>query len=54
MRWPSAVLRLAFGEGAEPLLGGQYVLPQKLLEQSFKFRYPTVDAALADLAGPRR
>lgn len=50
---PAAALKLAFGEGAEPLLTGQRVLPEKLLAHGFSFRYATLDSALADLLGPR-
>ena len=46
---PAPVLRLAVGEFAEALLGGQRALPRKLESAGFKFRFPTLDAALADL-----
>jgi uncharacterized protein (TIGR01777 family) len=46
---PAPVLRLAVGEFAEALLGGQRALPKKLESAGFKFRFPTLDAALADL-----
>jgi uncharacterized protein (TIGR01777 family) len=48
---PTFMLRLILGEFAEVLLGGQKVLPQKLLEAGFTFQFPTIDQALADLLG---
>jgi uncharacterized protein (TIGR01777 family) len=44
---PGFALRLAFGELAEVLLlGGQRVVPARLLELGFYFRYPEIDRAL--------
>ena len=48
---PGPVLRLAVGEFAEVLLGGQKLLPKKALDAGFTFRFPECDAALADLFG---
>jgi uncharacterized protein (TIGR01777 family) len=49
---PAPVLRLVFGELAEVLLlGGQRVLPERLLELGFAFRFPELEPALADLLG---
>jgi NAD dependent epimerase/dehydratase family enzyme len=48
---PAAALRLAVGEFADALLGGQRALPRKLEDAGFKFRFPSLDAALADLLG---
>jgi uncharacterized protein (TIGR01777 family) len=45
---PSFALRALYGEGAVPLLTGQRAYPQKLLGLGFKFRYPTLAAALAE------
>ncbi|MBN1334659.1 MAG: TIGR01777 family oxidoreductase [Deltaproteobacteria bacterium] len=47
---PSAALRLALGEAAQVLLGGQDARPDRLLEWGFTFRFPTLDAALGNLA----
>jgi uncharacterized protein len=44
---PKFALRLAFGEMAEHLLlTGQRVVPKRLLQTGFEFRYPELDAAL--------
>jgi len=48
---PAPLLRLVFGEMAELLLGGQRVLPQRLLGAGFRFRFPQLDQALADVLG---
>jgi uncharacterized protein (TIGR01777 family) len=46
---PAFALRLALGEMAGLLLGGQRVLPQRALEAGFEFRYPTLPAALDEI-----
>lgn len=46
---PGFALRAIVGEMAEILLTGQKVLPQRSLDQGFKFRFPTLEAALADV-----
>jgi uncharacterized protein (TIGR01777 family) len=46
---PPSALRLAVGEFAEVLLGGQRALPAKLEKAGFHFQFSEVDAALADL-----
>ena len=47
---PEFALRLMLGEMAEPLLfQGQKIIPQKLLEAGFKFRYPDLENALQDI-----
>ncbi len=46
---PAFALRLLFGEGASVLLDGQRVVPSRALELGFAFRFPTLQAALADL-----
>lgn len=45
---PAAALQLVFGEMAELLLGGQRVLPKRLQQGSFHFRYEHLDEALRD------
>ncbi|MDC8831747.1 TIGR01777 family oxidoreductase [Alteromonas gilva] len=45
---PAPVLKLAMGEAADLLLTGQRVLPQKLQEAGFQFKYEDIDAAFAD------
>lgn len=48
---PGFVLKLVFGEGAELLLKGQRVLPEKAQDAQYKFLYPALEPALADLLG---
>ena len=48
---PSLVPKLLLGEGAELLLEGQRVYPQKLLDIGFKFKYPSLDTALRQIVG---
>ncbi len=43
---PAPALKLMFGEMAELLFSGQKVLPQRLQEAGFVFRYPTLEPAL--------
>lgn len=43
---PAFALRLLFGEGADFLLTGQFVLPRRLQEAGFSFRYPDLESAL--------
>lgn len=49
VRVPAAVMRAALGEMSQLLLEGQKVLPTKALNAGFAFRYPGLQAALADL-----
>ncbi len=44
---PAFALKLMFGEGARILLEGQRVIPEKLEQAGFRFRYPTMRNALA-------
>jgi uncharacterized protein (TIGR01777 family) len=49
---PSAALRMAFGQMAdEAILASARVLPQALTETGYRFRHPTVTAALAHVLG---
>lgn len=50
---PAFMVRLVLGEFADTLLTGQKVFPQRLLNAGFKFNFPTIAAALADLLGQR-
>lgn len=45
---PTFALRAMLGEGADALLNGQRVLPKRTLELGYTFKYPTIDAALAE------
>lgn len=52
LRAPATCLRLAFGEMADALLlSGAQVLPSRLTEDGFTFRFPILDAALRHLLG---
>jgi uncharacterized protein (TIGR01777 family) len=46
---PAPVLQLAFGEMASILLDSQRVIPRRLLELGFTFRFPDITSALQDL-----
>jgi len=46
---PAFVIRLLFGEMAITVLGGQRVLPDRLLKAGFRFNYPTIEQTLHDL-----
>ena len=50
-RSPRFALRAALGEVADMLCGGQKVIPAKLLELNYPFRFPELRPALADLLG---
>lgn len=43
---PAPLLRLAFREFSQEILGSKRVLPRRLLETGFSFAHPTVDSAL--------
>ncbi|MGE5253255.1 MAG: TIGR01777 family oxidoreductase [Planctomycetaceae bacterium] len=43
---PGFLLRMVLGEFGSILLEGQRVLPRKLLQAGFQFRYPEIDGAL--------
>jgi uncharacterized protein (TIGR01777 family) len=46
---PGFVLKMILGESAEVLLGGQRVLPSRLLEAGFSFRFSRVEEALGEI-----
>ena len=46
---PGFMIRLILGEFGDVLLKGQRVIPQRLLEAGFKFRYPDIEEALKDI-----
>lgn len=46
---PAFAMRLALGEVASTVLEGQRVMPQRLEEMDFAFRYADIDAALNQL-----
>ncbi len=49
---PSIALRVMLGEGADILLTGARVLPQRTLEAGYMFRFSALDDALHDLLVP--
>lgn len=49
---PPFALKLLLGEFAGVILASQRAVPRALLESGFKFRYPTLEAALGDLIEP--
>lgn len=52
MTVPALPLRLALGQFAEELLlGGQNVVPARALKAGFRFDYPDLEAALAEIVG---
>lgn len=46
---PSPIARILFGEMADLLLLGQYVVPEKLTNSGFHFEYPDLKSALEDI-----
>ena len=46
LRIPARLMRAVLGELAELFVDGQRVTPERLLALNFKFRYPTISAAL--------
>lgn len=50
-RTPAAALRLAFGEAADVVLGGQWVVPKRAVEAGYAFRYPRLVPALESILG---
>jgi len=46
-RVPSSIIKLFFGGmGKELILSGQKVIPKKLLDTGYKFKYPNIDLSL--------
>jgi uncharacterized protein (TIGR01777 family) len=52
LKAPSFALKALFGEGAEPLIGGQWPVPRALERAGFEFRYPDVRSALSAVLRP--
>lgn len=46
---PGFALRAALGEVAILVLEGRHVVPERLQQMGFEFRFPTLEAALSDL-----
>lgn len=51
MRMPGGLLRLVLGEAAHAMLELQRVVPRRALESGYRFRFPTLAEALADILG---
>lgn len=51
MRTPASAIKLMMGESAVLVLGGQHVLPKRLEESGFGFRWYDLEQALQDVAG---
>lgn len=49
---PGPILQLLLGDGAQVVLQGQRVLPERLQAQGFRFQYPQISAALAAATSP--
>lgn len=52
IRAPKLMFKLAFGDMHQLITKGQYVLPQKALENHFPFKYPHLEGALRHLFTP--
>ncbi|EMO86235.1 TIGR01777 family oxidoreductase [Leptospira santarosai] len=48
-RVPATILKILYQEGAEVILKGQKVVPERLQKSGFTFLYPKLDAALRNL-----
>ncbi|MEX2116062.1 MAG: TIGR01777 family oxidoreductase [Bacteroidota bacterium] len=48
---PAFALKIILGEMSDLLLNGQKMIPAKLLQQGFTFRFPVLSAALANAVG---
>lgn len=48
LKIPKFVLQLQFGEAAQILMGGQRVLPKRLLDSGFAFSFPDIESAVRD------
>lgn len=46
---PSFALKLALGEKSQLVLEGQYVVPEKLLQSGYQFKFPSVEDAIIDV-----
>jgi len=49
---PAPILQLLLGDGAQVVLEGQQVRPERLLAQGFSFSYPDLKGALAAATSP--
>lgn len=49
---PRFVLRLQLGEGAQVLIQGQSVIPKRLLDSGFQFKFSDIESAVKDCVVP--
>ncbi len=49
MKVPQFVVSIALGEMAQVLLASQKVIPERILESGFKFKFPQIKAALKEI-----
>ncbi len=49
LKIPPFLLRMKMGEGATVLMEGQKVIPKRLTDQGFRWKYPTIQNALVNL-----
>ena len=51
---PAFMVKLMFGQmGDELLLAGQRVIPEKLTNAGYQFKYPQLESALQDIIDKR-
>ena len=53
MRVPCLAARLRFGEGAQVITEGQYVIPERLLNVGFSFNFSKLGDAIRDCLSPQ-
>lgn len=53
LRAPGFMVKLVLGEFGSVVLEGQRVVPRKLLDHGFQFRYPDIDQAIEDAVSER-
>ncbi|MCX8068926.1 MAG: TIGR01777 family oxidoreductase [Thermodesulfovibrionales bacterium] len=46
---PEFALKLKYGEGAQALIKGQRVIPERLLKSGFIFKFPEINTAIRDI-----
>jgi uncharacterized protein len=46
---PVFILKFIYGEGATVVAGGQKVFPERLIEAGFKYNFPSLESAFADI-----
>ena len=51
---PGPLLQLLLGDGAQVVLEGQQVMPQRLEQQGFRYQYAELSAALGAATSPQR